>query len=454
MSCSPTRKKLCGQLSCEICLNRSFHTHPKAQFWSSKNELIPLEVHKNSNKKFWFDCNDCGHEILVNLNNITSGQWCMYCNKSVLCNSSSCEFCFNKSFASHPMAVRWSSRNGVSPRQITKGADSKYWFNCEVCHHEFDTKPYSITNNNHCPYCTNQRLCDNDDCSYCFNKSCASHTISEAWSSKNVLKPREVFLQSNKKMIFNCLECCHEYTTTVTHYFNRDGSCAYCANLKLCNNTDCKQCYEKSFASHQKVLCWSTKNTVSPREVFKSSDSKKYIFDCNVCHNEFAMVVYNITNGAWCPFCKNKTEGRVQEFLKSVYEDYKYQLRFDWCRYSKTNNIMPIDFGLVDKKIVIELDGEQHFSQISNWDSPESVQSKDVEKIKYCLENGYSIIHIYQVDVWKNTYNWKEFIKCLVKDLELEKEPICVFIADDGKYDKHIEKLQGSIKYKTINPKL
>lgn len=453
MTCSATSKKLCGILSCEICLNRSFHTHPKAQFWSLKNEVEPLEVHKNSNKKFWFDCNDCGHEILVSLNNISSGIWCSYCNKSGLCNSSDCNFCFNKSFASHPMATRWSSRNDVSPRQITKRADGKYWFNCEVCRHDFDTRPYSITNDNHCPYCTNQRLCDNDDCSYCFDKSCASHTISKAWSSKNVIKPRDVFLQSNKKMIFNCLECCHEYTTSVNHYFNRDGSCAYCANMKLCSNSDCKQCYDKSFASHQKVSCWSTKNSISPREIFKGSE-KKIIFNCDVCDNEFESKMYNVLTGYWCPFCKNKTEGRVQEFLKNEYEDYKYQLRFDWCRYSKTNNIMPFDFGLVDKKIVIELDGEQHFSQISNWDSPEEVQLKDTEKIKYCLENGYSIVHIYQVDVWKYKYDWKEFIKRLIRNLESEARPQCVFVADDGKYDKHIEKLEESIKYRIVNPKL
>jgi very-short-patch-repair endonuclease len=453
MSCSPTSKTLCGLLDCETCLNRSFYTHPKAHNWSAKNEIEPLEVHKNSNKKFWFDCDDCGHELLLNLNNVTAGQWCIYCNKSGLCESVDCEFCFNKSFASHPMSSRWSSRNEVSPRQITKGADSKYWFNCEVCHHEFNTRPYSITNDAHCPYCTNQRLCDNDECLYCFDKSCASHTISEAWSPKNTLKPREVFLQSNKKIIFNCLECYHEYTTSVSHYYNREGSCAYCANMKLCTNSECRQCYNKSFASHPKVLCWSSKNNLSPREIFKGSE-KKVTFNCDICTKEFESKLYNILTGYWCPFCKNKTEGKVQEFLKGEYEDYKYQLRFDWCRYSKTNNIMPIDFGLLDRKIVIELDGEQHFSHISNWNLPEDVQSKDIEKIKHCLDNGYSLIHIYQVDIWKDTYDWTEFIKRLIRDLESEARPQCVFVADGGKYNKHIEKMDSSIKYKIINPKL
>ena len=46
-----------------------------------------------------------------------------------------------------------------------------------------------------------------------------------------------------------------------------------CLNTKkLCNNIDCKICYEKSFASHEKSKYWSAKNgDIKPREIFKSS---------------------------------------------------------------------------------------------------------------------------------------------------------------------------------------
>ena len=46
-------------------------------------------------------------------------------------------------------------------------------------------------------------------------------------------------------------------------------------------------------------------------------------------------------------------------------------------------------------------------------------QEKDSEKIKYCINNGYSIIHIYQPEVWKNTYDWKEALKSAIFDLSL-----------------------------------
>ena len=48
--CSPTSKKLCDK--CSTCYNRSFATHPRAVNWSSKNELEPYQVTKNSSKSF------------------------------------------------------------------------------------------------------------------------------------------------------------------------------------------------------------------------------------------------------------------------------------------------------------------------------------------------------------------------------------------------------------------
>ena len=46
-----------------IPYEKSFVTHEKAQYWSDKNELKPNEVSLNSNKKFWFNCNNCNHEF-------------------------------------------------------------------------------------------------------------------------------------------------------------------------------------------------------------------------------------------------------------------------------------------------------------------------------------------------------------------------------------------------------
>lgn len=452
MSCSSSSKKLCGRIKCSTCYNRSFANHQKAQFWSSKNELNPIQVFKNSNKKYLFDCTDCGHEIEMILKNVSANQWCKFCNSDGICEED-CIYCYNKSFASHPMAIMWSNKNNYNPRNILKSSDKKCWFDCSDCGHSFESRLFSITTENHCAYCKNQKICNDGCCSYCYKKSCASHKMSEAWSPLNEISSRNTFLQSNKKIVFNCLICRHEYSTTPNHYYNRNGSCPYCANKKLCQENECVSCFNNSFASHPLVDCWSNKNNTTPRRVFKGSDTK-YLFNCNMCNSEFESKLYNVLTGYWCPYCKNKTEGKVLKFIQTEYSDYKSQLRFDWCRYSKTNNIMPFDFGLTDKKILIELDGEQHFSQVSNWDSPESIQEKDIEKIKYALDNGFTLIHIYQSEVWNNTYDWKHTLKIIVQNLIIENNPRVIFVCGSSKYVQHITRLNNLVKYETINPKI
>ncbi len=45
-----------------IPFEKSFASHERAQFWSSKNIGCPADYALNSHKKCWFDC-DCGHSF-------------------------------------------------------------------------------------------------------------------------------------------------------------------------------------------------------------------------------------------------------------------------------------------------------------------------------------------------------------------------------------------------------
>lgn len=445
MNCTPNQKTLCGGVDCTTCMERSFATHERSANWSDSNELRPNQVLRYSNKKYKFDCQDCGHEIELACNNVIKGQWCGYCNSDKLC-SSECQFCYQKSFASHPMAEYWSARNDVTPRQIMRRSDKKMWFDCHECGHSFDMHLYRIMNDSHCIYCSNQKLCDAEDCKVCFDKSCASHEMAQSWSPLNNINPRMVFLQTNKKYIFHCNTCDHDYETTPNHYYRRNGACSYCANQKLCD-ADCKTCFQKSFASHPRMNCWSKSNTINPRMTFKGSE-KRAIFRCDECHSEFDTMLYNILTGYWCPYCKKKTEKLVMQFLKENYE-CKTQVRFDWCRWSETNNIMPFDFGV--DNVMIELDGRQHFGQVAKWDKHEKTQQKDIEKIKRCIENGKSVIHLLQEDVWHNRYDWKGLLRKEIEMLRESGTPRCIFITNSDSYRTHMEQL-GDIEFNVKFP--
>ena len=112
---------------------------------------------------------------------------------------------------------------------------------------------------------------------------------------------------------------------------------------------------------------------------------------------------------------------------------------------------MPFDFGSIPKKVLIEVDGAQHFTQISNWDAPESVQAKDIEKIRYCIKEGFSIIHINQLDIWNNMYDWKKVLQTEIERLD-EKDPQCSFISSKPLYESYISKLCDAIHYTIIHP--
>lgn len=74
INCTPTRKVLCGEVHCTTCMDRSFATHPRSENWSNTNEVRPHQVLRSSNKKYKFDCNECGHEIEMLCKNIIKGQ--------------------------------------------------------------------------------------------------------------------------------------------------------------------------------------------------------------------------------------------------------------------------------------------------------------------------------------------------------------------------------------------
>jgi hypothetical protein len=163
--------------------------------------LKPHEVYKSSHKKFWFKCDTCLHEFDITLDKITNrNQWCCYCSSTKLCENENCNQCFTKSFASHTKSQFWSKLNELKPRQVFKSSANKYWFDCDKCVHKFYATTANVNTNYWCPYCANQKLCENKDCRECFNKSFASNFKSTFWSKQNELIPREVFRNSNKKI--------------------------------------------------------------------------------------------------------------------------------------------------------------------------------------------------------------------------------------------------------------
>lgn len=153
-------RKLCGKKECTICFEKSFASNEKSEFWSSKNELLPLQVSKGTFKKYFFDCTKCGHELFKNLKGITdNNRWCCYCSHQELCENDNCNFCFKHSFSSIEYSKYWNQtmNMNITPRKTFKTTNKKFWFDCNICKNSFEKTISSITlQHSWCPICKNK----------------------------------------------------------------------------------------------------------------------------------------------------------------------------------------------------------------------------------------------------------------------------------------------------------
>lgn len=357
------------------------------------------------------------------------------CNSYNLCNDLECIKCFNKSFMSHEKHIYIKNKILNDAKHITKSSGKKIEFSCNICKHDFTSVIANITRlNRWCPYCSNQKLCGSNNCNECFAKSFASSDKIK-YIVDNEINPRQIFLKGDTDIKFKCQNCGHDFTTIARNVSVLNSWCPYCCfpPLKLCNN-NCEKCFENSFASHKKSIFMSNKNTLTARQIFKNSH-QKVIFNCDKCKNEFESVVKNITrNNIWCPYCILKTEKILLDFLRDIYQNIITQFSPTWSKNKKTNKNLRFDFLLTDLKLIIELDGPQHFIQISNWKSPEETQKIDVYKMKKAMENEYSIIRILQEDILSNKINWKQI---LINCIKPRLYPSVIYINSNDEYKNH-----------------
>lgn len=339
---------------------------------------------------------------------------------------------FEKSFASHPKAIYWSNNNEGRPEDYALGSHKICEFNCD-CGHPFPCAVSNITSlNRWCPYCSNpaKKLCGN--CDICFNKSFASHPRAKNWSKKNKTSPDEVFKSSHKKFWFDC-ECGHDFEAILSDISNNNSWCSYCSNppKKFCNDETCISCYNKKFISHERAKNWSSKNTISPNDIFKKS-AIIAIFDCDKCGNEFKSKVYHISNGSWCPKCRYKTEDKLVKILTDIHPSIASQVKFDWCKNVKH---LPFDFVLENEKIIIECDGEQHWKQVGKWKTPEHTRCRDLYKMKCANDNGYSVIRIIQEDIFHDKYDWLLELCDNIEKVINENRVQNIYMCKNNEYD-------------------
>jgi very-short-patch-repair endonuclease len=129
-----------------------------------------------------------------------------------------------------------------------------------------------------------------------------------------------------------------------------------------------------------------------------------------------------------------KGEKICNEFLSKNYKNLTWGFETEWCISEKTNKYYPFDFCLEEFKLIIEIDGGQHFIQVGKWNSPEETRKRDKYKMEKALENGYSVVRILQEDIYRNKNEWENNLKNSIKYYD---RPQIIFL--NKEYEKYSE---------------
>jgi hypothetical protein len=212
----------------------------------------------------------------------------------------------------------------------------------------------------------------------------------------------------------------------------------------------CKKCSNVYSPSTEEWIIyardiWDNEYDYSKIEYKNTRD--KIIIICKK-HGEFKCSPSNhihATNPTGCPSCVHKGEGLVSEFLKSNFYEYSKE----WNPLFLDSKRM--DFHVPKINTCFEIDGLQHFTQVWNWKSPEEQRSNDIDKMKKCVDNGISIIRIYQPSIKKMDHNWKKYLSNSITYIIKLTEPVIIFPKNIPQYDIYKENCNSeSIKYVSL----
>ena len=201
------------------------------------------------------------------------------------------------------------------------------------------------------------------------------------------------------------------------------------------NGSNCKKCADIAQSSTKEEFIEKAKLIHGEKydySLVKYINNKTNVIIICKNHGKYKQLPFNhicYKNG--CPFCINKSEYKLYKILKDNYKDLKvlYQFKVEWCR---NKSYLPFDFLIKENNIIIELDGPQHFIQISNWQTPEKTQQIDKYKTDQANKNNYSVIRIYQPDLWLDTFNWLNELKNAI-DYITQEDKICNFYITKNK---------------------
>ena len=283
---------------------------------------------------------------------------------------------------------------------IWKGADINIIVVCPI-HGDFEIRPVDHKRGRGCQKCSKETHIP-------YNKLDTDKFIEKSiqiWGNKYDYSKTK-YIEADDKVIIICNKHGEFEQIPSNHY---KYGCASCGREKNVRNNELKEKCKKDFEIKSNIVHNNLYNYTKTDYI----DAKtKVIVICKE-HGEFNISPNNHLRGKGCIYCINKTEYKLFNKLNILYPTLDRQFKAIWCKHK---TYLPFDFVIPEHKIIIELDGKQHFEKVRNWKTPNEQFENDKYKEKCANENSYSVIRIIQEDVWNDKYDWlNELNKSIIK---------------------------------------
>jgi hypothetical protein len=452
-----------------ICEHDSFgFLYPDlVQYWHpTKNEnKNPYKILPGTHDKVWWICNKatcgCIHEYIQEVRKRITTPDCLYCSKKIVDYHDSIDYLYPEK-----MKEWYYEKNnelGYDPKKILPNSQIIAYWKCLVgCKYKDDPPCHEMVNQEECQHIfqssVQNRIVNNTQCTYCIatpQKICYHQSIdflypelAKEWDHERNgdLKPYHVSKCSDRKVHWKCHigcqykdscnddACHHRWISNIANRTSHNRSCPYCVG-----GTD-KVCFHQSlaFLGKEHLFEWDyEKNDILPENISYKSN-KSVHWKCKDNHS-YMCIVNQKVKGTYCPECKYTTEKKLMEFLvKNCNYTVEKEKKFAYCKNLFTNYPYRFDFYIEELNVIIELDGLQHFTIISNWEYNIEISiCKDVYKMKRVNSRNIRVIRLLTSDVYGNKNKWEEKLLSAIYNMEVCKDITNIYICNKDDYAIH-----------------
>ena len=259
-------------------------------------------------------------------------------------------------------------------------------FRCNECGKIFERTPKSALKSNcHCQKCTQKIIVGEK----IHNIKSVDNKIIKLMKDNNI---SDYIIKNNSSIvIFNCVKCGKQ----IKRKYDVLLRCSYPFYCKECINKLEKPTLNAEMINEK--LKQMNNNTICIQDgYFTWKDRVQFKCECGRIFERKPNTVIS-QKLFYCSYCSKRIscgEREIIDILNKNNINYVHQKTFDDC---KNKLLLPFDFYLPDKNILIEYDGELHYKDV--FGNLERQKENDDIKNKYCKENNITLIRI---PYWEN----------------------------------------------------